>query len=637
MQAIFFPLGNYLKKLTVTSLLLLSAMSWKAQAQAFVHPGLLHKQTDFDRMKARVNASAQPWLSGYNRLTANSHSSLNYVTGEVDSIFRGYDGVHAENYARLFNDAAAAYATAVRWKVSGDNAYANKSIAILNAWSSRLKYIGGTSDKYLAAGIYGYQMANAAEIMRTYSGWASADFTRFQNMMMNLFYPMSHDFLVNHNGSCISHYWAAWDICNMLSVLSIGVLCDNRTLYNEAVDYFKNGAGNGNITKTVYYVHSDSMAQWQESGRDQGHTILGVGMVGTFCEMAWNQGDDLYSYDNNRFLKGAEYVAKYNLGFSVPYVTYNNCDNVNQTVISTTGRGEIRPIWELIYNHYVRRKGLPAPNITKFAQQVRAEGGGGDYGPNSGGFDQLGYGTLTQTLDSVPVASGTYRINARHSGKALTVTGANTANGTYIEQRTYASGTHQQWTVTHLGNSQYSIIGVASGKAMDIAGASTADGARLLIWPYSGNNNQRYTFTEISSGYYRITPIHSGKSVDVSGGSTADGAIVQQWAYGGYNNQQWQFASLSGRMATTPTPTTEATIAPNMIYPNPVVNRLTVQLNEFKQGATLSLFDQSGRLISTRQVKGPQYMLDVSRLVKGMYFIKLSNGTKTSTLKIEKR
>jgi hypothetical protein len=27
-----------------------------------------------------------------------------------------------------------------------------------------------------------------------------------------------------------------------------------------------------------------------------------------------------------------------------------------------------------------------------------AEGGGGNYGPNSGGYDQLGYGTLTFRL-----------------------------------------------------------------------------------------------------------------------------------------------------------------------------------------------------------------------------------------------
>jgi hypothetical protein len=38
------------------------------------------------------------------------------------------------------------------------------------------------------------------------------------------------------------------------------------------------------------------------------------------------------------------------------------------------------------------------PNISAYATRVRPEGGGGDYGSASGGFDQLGFGTLTCTL-----------------------------------------------------------------------------------------------------------------------------------------------------------------------------------------------------------------------------------------------
>ena len=372
----------------------------QAGAQSFVHPGLLHRQSDFDRVRAKVNAGLQPWTLGWERLTNNSHASLNYTPRPTDSVFRG-NGPRKQNYPQLFNDVAAAYALAIRWKITGDDAYANKAIEILNAWSAVLKFIGGTSDKYLASGIYGYQMANAAEIMRTYKGWAPEDFTRFKNMMMTVFYPMNHNFLVNHNGACITHYWANWDQCNMMSVLAIGVLCDNRALYNEAIDYFKHGAGNGAIDKAVYYIHDDSLGQWQESGRDQGHSLMGIGLMGIFCEMAWNQGDDLYGYDNNRLLKGAEYVARYNLGKEVPYVLYNNCDNVNQTVVSENGRNGTRPIFELLYNHYVKRKKLNAPYITQYAQLVRPEGGGGDYGPNSGGFDQLGYGTLMHTLDPI--------------------------------------------------------------------------------------------------------------------------------------------------------------------------------------------------------------------------------------------
>jgi hypothetical protein len=41
---------------------------------------------------------------------------------------------------------------------------------------------------------------------------------------------------------------------------------------------------------------------------------------------------------------------------------------------------------------------MRAPYLTAYATKVRPEGGGGDYGPNSGGFDQLGFGTLTFTL-----------------------------------------------------------------------------------------------------------------------------------------------------------------------------------------------------------------------------------------------
>jgi hypothetical protein len=142
------------------------------------------------------------------------------------------------------------------------------------------------------------------------------------------------------------------------------------------------------------------LGQWQESGRDQGHTVMGVGLLATICEMAWNQGVDLYGYLDNRFMMAAEYVAKYNLGAAVPFTTYGwrsgqgNGKYMEQPVISDIARGAVRPVWEILYNHYARRRRLSTPFIGLMAEKVRAEGGGGDYGPNSGGFDQLGFGTL---------------------------------------------------------------------------------------------------------------------------------------------------------------------------------------------------------------------------------------------------
>jgi hypothetical protein len=364
---------------------------------AFVHPGLLHTAAAFERMQAKVAAGTEPWLSGWNKLTANAHSSTSWAASPQSIVYRGADGVHPENYSLLFNDIAAAYASALRWKVSGDEAYARKSISIMNAWSAQLTKLAGNNDSVLAAGLYGYEFANAGEIMRTYKGWSASDLARFQRMMLNVFYKVNHTFITRWE-RCMGHYYANWDLCNMCSLLAIGVLCDDRSIYNEAITYFKYGAGNGNIKNAVYYIHDGGLGQWQESGRDQGHSTLGIALMGAFCEMAWSQGDDMYGYDDNRFLKGAEYVAKYNAGQDVPYVAYTNCLGVDQEIISADARGNVRPIWELVYNHYVKLKGLSAPYTTFFAEKVRPEGGGGNYSSGSGGYDQLGYGTLTCTL-----------------------------------------------------------------------------------------------------------------------------------------------------------------------------------------------------------------------------------------------
>lgn len=367
------------------------------EAKPFAHPGLLHSERDFERMRVNVAQGKQPWLQGWQRLIANRHASLDWTPRPQDAIYRGKNPEHAENYALLFNDAAAAYALALRWKVSGDDAYAGKAIDILNAWSANLKMIGGSSDKFLASGIYGYELANAAEILRTSPQWKAADFRRFQSMMLTVFYTMNHDFLIRHNGTKVDHYWANWDLANMASMLAIGVLTDRRDVYEEAVEYFKHGAGNGSIEHLVWKLYPNGLGQVQESGRDQGHTMLDFALAGAFCQMARNQGDDLFGYDDNRLLKGAEYAAQYNLGHDVPYTLYSD-SLATQPSISPGSRGDMRPIWELLYNHYVVLKKLKAPGVTAYAQRVRPEGGGGDYGPNSGGFDQLGYGTLTYTL-----------------------------------------------------------------------------------------------------------------------------------------------------------------------------------------------------------------------------------------------
>ena len=123
--------------------------------------------------------------------------------------------------------------------------------------------------------------------------------------------------------------------------------------------------------------------------------------------------------------------------------------------------------------------------------------------------------------------NGTYRVVARHSGKALDVFGHQTQDGADVIQWAYGGGNNQRWTLTHLGNNVYQIIGVESGKALAVASTSTANGTNVDIRTYTGAGNQRWTISATSGGYFRLSPVSSPNSaLDVNGAQTTDGANV---------------------------------------------------------------------------------------------------------------
>ena len=435
---------------------------------AFEHPGCLSTGEDLDRMKNKIATGRQPWKASWDILVANSHAQLSYKPNPQVTICAGgaCSGLgYSENYMTMARDVAAAYQCALRYHISGNSDYADKSVEILNAWASTLQGFTGDSNAGLRAGLYGYQFACAAELMRDYSGWAAADFNAFKNMMLNIFYPINSDFLIRHNNTCDSHYWANWDLASMASIMAIAVLCDDQEKFDEVVNYFYSGIGEGAIGNAVHYIHPDGTGQWQESGRDQGHNTLGMSLMGPICEIAWNQGIDLYGYAGNRFLAGCEYVAKYNLGNDVPYVTYINCERVIQNVISPAGRGNIRPGWGMLYQHYVNRMGLAAPYTAQYALLVAPEGGGSNYGPNSGGYDSLGFTTLTHTIDPIPAGDvpGELLPHVKGSQVTLSWAGSAYAAGYNIKRATATGGPYTKIATVNNINLFYIDTGLSPG------------------------------------------------------------------------------------------------------------------------------------------------------------------------------
>lgn len=298
-----------------TNVVLLGLSSLAQVTTAFTHPGLLATDLDLARARTKIAANRDPWLSSYYALCNSSFASANYsLDNAVATIYRGSDGVHADNSATLYHDAAAAFALALRWQLSGDEAYAARAAGLLQVWAGNLTAIGGDMDAYLVSGLQGHELANAAELLRGYAPFTAAGggWDSVVGMLEGVFAPMNMAFLQHELPAehVWTHYFANWELANMASAMAIAVVGGNETMWEFVVDYAQNGTGNGCLQLAVSNLVPEPgnegvlLGQGQESGRDQGHSALDQQMLGVVGQQAWNQGVDLFGFNDSRILKG---------------------------------------------------------------------------------------------------------------------------------------------------------------------------------------------------------------------------------------------------------------------------------------------------------------------------------------------
>ena len=495
----------------------------------FVHPGLLNTEADFDFIRTKVALGEEPWASGYAALDASWMSAGGGVNSRAQPVItRGA----TNDTVRLYQDIAVIYASALRWKISGDTAYADQAVKLINDWSHTLTAVQGDTNVALTE-LYAAEFACAAEIMRNYSGWAAADIAQCQTMLYNVFYPLANSFLTGHFGTAHEHYWANWDFASISAIYAIGVFCDNPALTDQALSYLHGGVGNGCIERFVNFIHPGHLGQSQEMGRDQGHATLDIAQVAAICEMAWNQGVDLYGYQNNRILAAAEYVAKYNLGEEVPFTPYASKDWL-MTVPGSGSRGanNARPGWHTLYHHYVNHKGLAAPYTKTMADNM---GHGWYYNG-----DSLGWDSLTAALP--PIASG-----ANPSGLTATVTagqpvlswwGSAHATGYNVKRASTAGGAYTT-LATGLTTNTYTDAAVTPGTTYHyVVTATTPSGE-------TGNSNE----TSALVG----TALHARLKFDETSGATAADSTGNGWNGTLVNSPAWTTGTLGNAIGLAKT------------------------------------------------------------------------------------
>ena len=412
--------------LSVSASVMPAQLYGQSRPAHFIHPGMLHSAAELDRIKKNVKDGVEPWVGAWKEFQKNRFLAKTFQPRPLETAGRGVGSTGMNNIA---GDGTAAYNNAIAWYVTGDEDYAKKTVEILNAWSYKCKTING-KDAVLCAGIYGYKFANAAEIIRySYKDWSQEDIEQFKTWMKRAFYPVIKDFATFANGN--------WDACCLPTMMSIGIFCDDRVIFDRAVRYYLDGSGDGSLTN---YVINEA-GQCQESGRDQGHAQLGIALLASACEIGFNQGIDMYGAADNRLLKGFEYAAKYNLGNDVSFEPYTDrTGKYKASVISQINRGRFPPVYEMVYNHYQNRMGVEAPFTAQAAARIR---------PEDGAIDHPGYGTLLFSLPpykpsdqppaTAPAITGPVIAKGSLSAVALRWVGSLNATG-YTVKRTAISG-----------------------------------------------------------------------------------------------------------------------------------------------------------------------------------------------------
>lgn len=419
----------------------------------------VYNKSDFARVRASLEDGTAPAAvkEEFELLKQSRFGNMNYVANPQEWVVRGKDdGKHGnaegrENYGPCMNDATAAYQTAMLWHLTGDDHYAVTCASILNAWAAKNKGGFSTDSNATLLAAQSYTFACAALMLQEYEGWTAAEQDKVKAWLKDKWATANYDFMNRHHGTCLEHYWSNWDLVCMCSYLAIGVLSHDDEMINYIVNFFYRGNGqgmsNGNIFRLCNAFHMDPLGsgeqigQNQESGRDQGHAQMSVAVAAQLAQIAYSLYKtnpdkpelDFFAANDNALMKMAEYVALFNLrdgkdqgnaqggwlikdAASYPFQKYIYCGGSSQEgplcscqgahthgathtqVANDGGRGNLRPNWEIYYNHYKNEKHLATgyKYAKMAADKMRPECGSGDarYGFNSGAFDQVGWNTI---------------------------------------------------------------------------------------------------------------------------------------------------------------------------------------------------------------------------------------------------
>ncbi|MFF0434246.1 alginate lyase family protein [Streptomyces sp. NPDC004327] len=342
----------------------------------FTHPGVLVGKAQLAAVRKHVAAGQEPWKTAYEDMRASKYAAPDYTPHPAKTVAcasnAGTDACVAER-----EDAIAAYTQALMWQISGDTAYADKAVEIMDAWSKTVKR-HTRDDADLQTAWSGSSWARAAELVHAgYPAWKGPEVQRFKWMLRKAYLPDVTANVPDYNGN--------WELAMTDAAMGMAVFLEDRDLYADAVRRYRARvpayfylASDGALPKpppggTV--KSADQLATYwfgqrtyrdgvgQETCRNFMHIGYSLAATAHIAETAWHQGLDLYREEADRLSAALEFHSRYQLGEAAPRWLCGG------KITRTMG-----PDVEVALNHLQGRMGRALPQTAKLAASQRPGG-----------------------------------------------------------------------------------------------------------------------------------------------------------------------------------------------------------------------------------------------------------------------
>ncbi len=350
--------------------------------EGFVHPGIMINAEDIRRMQKNVKEGGKVWTESFEKLVTNEYSQRDNL--RIYAYDSNGDTTKIDNSSRLWNmrhDSRKATNQALLYVITGDERYRENAMTIIRMWSDLRDVYRTVGSDRIDYGEISFRMAFAAELMKYSSTqneklkWTNEDEESFTMMLETIRYK--HD---------ATFYWMNQHSIGNMGTMANAIFRNDRELYETAVKRTTVNNGNlntmtgsgGAIVEVFRIVDYDALNGDKieptfvhaEMGRDQGHAYGNLAALSSCAMMTYKQntvvdpksgsvtekedGVNVFEFADERLLMGADYMARYNLGYEVEHPTIDvgslYCD------INDLNHGAIYTAFGILYNYYKYEK-----------------------------------------------------------------------------------------------------------------------------------------------------------------------------------------------------------------------------------------------------------------------------------------